>query len=106
MAQTKAELYGKHGNSKGWLADALRVEELPPQGSVDADHYLRASTITHCIFMGTKAWTWQRAKKSQALGCTVFCMGQGEKQKPLGFPPHSVFGQVTTLSLSSISPII
>lgn len=47
-----------------------------------------------------------KAKEKSSLGGTVLCMGEGEKQEPLGFPPHSVFGQVTTLSLSSISPNI
>lgn len=81
-------------------------EALPPQGSVDADHYLRASAITHCMFMGTEAWTWQRAKESQALECTVYTGVKDKKQKPLGFPPRSVLGQVTTLFLSGISPVI
>jgi len=57
-------LYGKQGNSKDWLADALRVEALAQQGGMDADHYLRASNVTRSVFMGTEAWTLQRTKKS------------------------------------------
>lgn len=82
MAQPKAALYGRHGDSKGWLADALCVEALPLQGSVDADHYL--STIIHCIFMGTKAWTCKGQRKVRLGGyCTLH--GWKRKAKTTGF---------------------
>lgn len=58
MAQPKAELSGEHGTAQAaW-----------PMPHVATDHYLRAGTIARCVLMATKAWTWQSAKKSQALG--------------------------------------